>query len=470
MSSPTTTIPCQDCINGVNPYNPQNWAYFSELVEGYDVATNTPPATLCKQSGDVNLGIIPNGCNNSELDTPPLAPTPYKTPYVLINKECGSAVYDIQCIGQDLGMPTCGLEDNNNPYGSCGAPWRHHYWYARDWATEMALPAPQGTQFGTMETYCSFLPPGNLPNGQPRTAVCPPNLWYGASKSQSLAYQYCSITPSLPNPSGGFTTYWDSNCDNYMQENLRTAEGSPQFAKGVFLPALTNWSSLFSTPGGPKTPNPQDPFIQTILKWGPMFGGSLSTSLQSACANVTRDQIAQDTTGNLGKLCACYLPPSQYYLPGVIPKECDSLCSLAGNSGGIPLYEWSSGSGGQPAQPVPKVCEQTTCVIDQVTLDFSKTVAGDVNFTQVCGQCSTAGGGGGGCTCIANGIDINASNSEIPGVNFNQDCGTFSSANGGVIPPVSARMVSFWDTYKYWIMGGLVALGALIMFFLIRKI
>jgi hypothetical protein len=459
MSSPTTTIPCEDCIDGVNPYNPRYWAYFSELVEGYNAGTNTPAPTLCANSGDVHLGIIPNECNTYELDTPPVSATGH--PYVLINKDCASGIYNTECIGENIGMPSCDIPSNTNAYGRCGGlSSRHHYWYARDWATEMARPA-SGTSFGDMQTYCSFLPPGNLSNGQPRTAVCPPNLWYGA-------YQYCSITPSLPNLSGGFTALWDSNCDSYMQQNLETAEGSPQFAKGVFLPALANWSSLFSSPGGPTTPNPQDPFIQTILKWGPTFGGSLSASLQSACANVTRDQIAQDTTGNLGKLCACYLPSNQYYLPGVIPKECDSLCSLAGTSGGIPLYEWSSS--GPSAKPVPKVCEQTTCVIDQVTLDFSKTVAGNVDFTQICGSCSTAGGGGGGCTCIANGIDINASNSEIPGVNFNQDCGTFSSANGGVVPPESARAVSFWDQYKYWILGGLVALGALLAFFLIRKI
>lgn len=456
-----TAVPCDDCIDGISPYNPLNWLYTSDRPDGYNAQTGANAPTLCASgpTGDVNLGIIPNLCSASD-PTPqqiPIAVSGY--PYQLINKDCGSSLFS-GCVGQMLGMPGCGISSNQNPYGRCGLPWTNHYWYARNWGAEMQLPSPEGTEFGNMETYCCFLPPTNLSDGSTRTKQCPPNLWYGAAKCQAPAASYCSV----PAPSANSIMSWDANCDYYVQQNLQTANGKPAFAKGVFLQALSAWSSQFE--GTTTSPSPNDPFVQTILKWGPSFGGSLTGPLTTACSNVTRDQIGGDSTGVLGKLCSCYLPPSEYYLSGIIPKECDALCSLASSSGGIPIYQ-ASGTG--QGLFVPKVCEQTTCVIDQVALNYSKTVAGDVDFTQICGSCSS-GSAAGSCTCIVNGIDYTSINSELPGVNITQECGSFSSANGGVIPPVSARAIGFWTKYKWWILGGLAVTISLFLFFLIRKV
>lgn len=454
-----TTIPCVDCIDGVSPYNPSTWGYVSTIpyntvsnsitgatsYTGYDVGTNTPAAEVCGSSGDMNLGIIPALCRD-----PPKAPpiSVVGKPYVLVREDC-SDIKAKGCIGPALGIEECVINTGSGQkisYGECGAG-NEHQWYARDWVTEMNMPGPSG--YETMTNYCCFLPPGNLPNGQPRSALCPPNLWYGSSQCQSPAINECSNDPS---------SSWDAGCDNYIQQNLQTATGKPQFAQGLFLTTLSTWASQFSPN---VTPSPTDPFVSTILKWAPSFPGMLAPSLTTACSGVTRDQIGNDTTGNLGKLCACYLPAEQYYLPGVIPKECDSLCSLAGTTGGIPLYQW-----GNTGIPTIKVCQQTTCVIDNVTLQYANTVSGNMNWSQVCGHCSS----GTGCTCVINGINVDSVDSNIPGININQECGSFATANGGIAPPIPAAVESFWTRYKFLLLGGLALGLGLLAFLLIQKI
>lgn len=450
------TIPCEDCINSSSPQNPLTWGYVSQLTENYDVSTGANAPTPCAGSGDVNLGIIGNLCDASALSNPPVSVRGVK--YTLINSE---SCWGLKCIGMYVGMPNCAIESDSNPYGSCTAPWDAHFWYQRSWGDEMQLPAPNNAPFENTEQYCCFLPAGNLSDGSPRTTHCPPDVWAGSSKCQLPSQSFCSTVA----PSGNAILGWSDPCDTYMQTNLQTTQGNPQFAKGLFLSSLNTWSSVFSTPNSPITkPNPQDPFIQTIFKWAPQFPGSLTAPLTQACSNVTTDDISADTTGNLARLCGCYLAPAEYYLPGVIPKECQGICALASASQGIPLYEWNASLN----KAVPKSCEQTTCVIDQVTIDYANTISGGVNFSQVCGQCS--GSSPSGCTCIIDGIDINATDSQISGVNFQQECGSFSTANGGSAPSPSAQVKSFWQQYKYWILGGLVLLAALVVFFLIRKI
>lgn len=469
-----TTIPCGDCIDGISPYSPENMGYVYEIPYttsgkvqvGYDVATNKPAAQICGSSGDMNLGIIPARCVNP----PKAAPVSVTgTPYVLLWEDCDPDHPTQECLGPRLGVTECVLPGGQTTsYGSCGAGSTHQWW-VRDWITEMAKPGPTGQAYETMGDYCCFLPPGNLPDGSPRSALCPPNLWYGSSQCQGPAENQCSNDPS---------SSWDAGCDNYVQQNIQTAQGTHEFGQSLFVSTVADWASQF-TPNPslrsrnsskkkfqrirgstPTIPNPNDPFIQTIFKWSSSFPGMLTPSLTTACANVTRTQIGADTTGNLAKLCSCYLPPEQYYLPGVIPKECDSLCSLAGSTGGIPIYEW-----GSDGVPKIKSCEQTTCVIDGVTLNYANTVSGNMQWSQVCGSCPS-----GGCTCIVDGINVNSINSNIPGVNINQECGSFAAANGGIVPPVSPKVMSFWDTYKYWILSIIgLALG-LVMFLFIKRI
>jgi hypothetical protein len=424
------TTPCADCIDGVSPYNPSSWGYFSSIPDGYQVGSSTPVDT-CASSGDPNLGIIANECG-----TPKSPPISVKgVPYIYAFGDCPNEL--VECIGGSsyFNLPKCDSPGGDkNKYGICRLGTSHP-WYVRDWGTEL-----QGQGIAS----CCFMDP-NAPN---RTQTCPPNLWYGAAQCQSWVTTACS-------QSGG----WNSDCDNYLNYNLNSSNGSAEAARGVFLSSLAQWSSKVNG-----NPSPSDPFVQTILKWAPSFAGNIGVYLNSVCSGVSRDQIASDSTGNLAKLCSCYLQPNEYYLPGIIPPECDSLCSVASSTGGIPIYEWALQ--GPTSVPLPKICEQTTCVIDQVTLDYINSNAGNIDFSQICGSCGTTGG----CTCIINGVSITSINSSIPGVNFNQECGSFSSANGGIIPPAEEATENFWDRYKYLILGGIVLLCAIVLFFLIRRI
>lgn len=476
-----STIPCEDCIGGLDPYDPTSWAYVPKIPNNYIVGTSPPIPGTCPSSGDANLGIIPQKCEG-EPKVPPVSVQ--GVPYILINQDCEPSVGSVKsCIGLDIfELPDCG---SGEPYGWC-SPTNSHNWYARDWVTEMGDQTDDGQYW---EEYCCTLPP-DTPG---RTQWCPPNFWYGSSQCQLMMSSVCqppsstkarnrreklktarvrkdpkrplfrssTTAPPTAPPTGG---WWLPQCDSYVEDNLTTAEGSAPAATGVFISALAAWANTVPSTGL----DPADPFLPTLLKWGPSFGGNIKPYVTQACANVTTQQIQQDITqgeGMLAKVCACYLPPSEYYLPGVIPVECDSLCAVASSTGGLPLYQVAPDpTTGEPVAK-PRVCAQTTCVISSVTIDYANSVAGGVNFEQICGSSSS-----GATTCVIDGFDINGANSVIPGVNLTQECGSFASANGGVIPTPSTTPSGWWDLYKYWILGAAAFFFAVALFFLLRKI
>ena len=128
-------------------------------------------------------------------------------------------------------------------------------------------------------------------------------------------------------------------------------------------------------------------------------------------------------------MCACYLSPNQYLLPGVIPPECDTTCNMVGSTGGgIPIYEYGGTSEGM----IQKVCKQNTCVMDDVTISYINSHVGNTNFDQVCG-CA----GNGTCTCVMNNITISDINSIIQdGTNIDQYCSMCSQFSGSQGSPV----------------------------------
>jgi hypothetical protein len=181
--------------------------------------------------------------------------------------------------------------------------------------------------------------------------------------------------------------------------------------------------------------------------YGPEFIAAASPYISQACSGVTKGDIANDTTGNLGKLCACYLPPEQYYLPGVIPTECDAMCSFVATNGGLGIYEYPLVG----TLPVMRTCSQTTCVIDNYTAQYINSNPGDTTFTQVCGECGVNSAAG--CTCIINGVTTDAVNTIIEGgTNYLQQCGTFTSPIG----PIAGAVTSFYDTYSAYIWGSIL--------------
>ncbi len=122
----------------------------------------------------------------------------------------------------------------------------------------------------------------------------------------------------------------------------------------------------------------------------------------------TREGIAANK-GILG-FCGCYAPlPNVEQARRVISKDpqCDPLCTRLKT---IPLDDGK----GNNLQ-----CTNDTCVIDDVTIEASKsTIGGTVDFEQICRNCKP-------CTCIISGIDITTTADQINQfkVEFNQFCG-----------------------------------------------
>lgn len=384
-------------VDGKDPANFQYWAYVKKTPKSPE------DAVMCdKNQGDPYLGMISNECECTS--DPPDYPKYNGIKYLKVNKDCqvlgpGSDINT--CIGvyQDVpcNFPKC--EANGNDYGYCGVCGflnnKAHFWWQRDWNSEL------NTDDKVMD--CCLTPTEQ----QDRTKKCPNNVWYGNPTCFELSKKYC--TPDM----------WDDKCDTFMNNNYKNADGNINYSNSLFTFQMENYISDLKN----NKPDPNDPFVDTILKWcsDQKLKGICSNYTNNICKNITKDDIQNDKTGKLGKLCACHLSSEEYLLPGIIPPECDSLCQLATTDGGIPIYYFNRN--GDLEQ---KTCSQNTCVMDNVTISYINSQnQGETDFNQFCG-CPTSGS----CTCIMNNIDINSINSKIKGgTTLSQKCGACSLQN-----------------------------------------
>lgn len=357
---------CSTCVDNVNPYDISTWGYITE----------TPPdpekATQCNstQQGDVYSGMIVNKCESNPQNPNGNPDYVYSTFLKSKDSKPAGPCNIVKCDERDKG------------YGSCNPFSGNHHWYARRWdlmTTDQAMEC------------CVTDPKAN-----DRTKNCPTSLWYGAPLcTGEFVQSYCT------------SEKWNETCDNIVQKNLESTDGNPTSGATIFLKALDEWAS---DPHGA-----DDSFLPVINKWcnHPKLRGVCNMALQKGCKNVTQDQLSKDSRGNLTNVCACYLSPKGYYLPGIIPPECASTCTTIGNSGGTPLYYYDSTGTAQT-----KVCQQGTCVMDGTTVNvINSKLGGTVDFSQMCGNCP-------GCTCVMNDVDINVINSKLKnGVTISQKCG-----------------------------------------------
>lgn len=148
-------------------------------------------------------------------------------------------------------------------------------------------------------------------------------------------------------------------------------------------------------------------------------------SLRSYCSYATtRTLVNHIQTLNW---CGCYMDDGQYdkytnlYQ---INKECTPTC----NQSTVISLPSDSGAG-------KKVCQQSLCIIDDISIELVNSRVGDsgtgINFSQMCSSC------GGGTTIIGNETDITSStcsciisnntfksiNSSISSINIQQSCG-----------------------------------------------
>jgi len=286
-------------------------------------------------------------------------------------------------------------------YGPCTLPmFAQHSWWARDW----------NSMTNDQIFDCCVAPQSDT-----RTYDCPPTYWGGSPFCLPVMLKNC--TP----------TTWDitDNCDKYMAY-FSGADTSAQ--EQVLTSALSGWVSGLN--GG--KPSSADPFVKTATKYCSQFPGLCDTYLQDACKNVTKDDLLNNP--DLSKLCGCFMQDKEYMLPGIIPVECNGACAINNHPdiNGVTRGQLNKISGIRE----PLVCDQSTCVIDDVSISMIDTqVDGKVQFNQLCGNCPD-----GDCTCVLNNISIYAANSVLGGdIDFSQSCSSCSQGAGKVQNPIGCN-------------------------------
>lgn len=400
MTQPT--VPCPTCYNQISPLDPSWWAYLKDVPSDGNYA-----AELCAGArGDAYQGIITNRCD--VIRTVPVSSRGYK--YVDFRSEdCGQSSSTDTCMGSQVyGLGECA----GDAYGACVAG--SHRWYLRDWTKELPTPDDQ--------LACCLQTPPATPG---RTQWCPTDLWFGSQRCQNLI----SSTATFINSGPG------SNFDQYINLNLTQAGGmNPE---PLFSAMINQWASAI----GNRPLSPTDPMLGLILKYQSSFPAVVGPALEQACQSTSGQDVLADSTGTIGKVCGCFLPSTEYYLDGIIPRQCQAMCQIQSSIGGVPLYLRTT-TGGY----APEVCTQSTCVMDDVTVSFINSVAPNLNFSQICGQCSANGA----CTCIAQGITIATASSTIPNADLSQNC------TAGPVPPGPPRPSGGVPTWVWWVAGGLI--------------
>lgn len=191
-------------------------------------------------------------------------------------------------------------------------------------------------------------------------------------------------------------TCW-SYYDNVLFNNIGQRRYNPNGLESVQID-ITNLFRRYlreyqlTQPGDPK----YNSFQNVLLQICNTYPGSCEPFLNNFCFDITPDQAATNT--GLSNFCGCFLNYTETY---GLTQECQPLCQRVSN------VKISNNEGGY------KRCESNTCVIDQVSINASKSATGNVSFTQVC-RCPA-----GKCKCIISNVNLY---SITGNVNFNQVC------------------------------------------------
>lgn len=253
-----------------------------------------------------------------------------------------------------------------------------------------------------------------------RGGTCDPQARsYMGAKCQNYYLSYCSTSNM-----NDFKTRWQDNgvCKRALDENSLAGDNNFVASLGAaMLGTFFNQGFITEYPGELQN------MIYDICRENPL-----------ACARYLGDTLCKDYTREdlvslieARRFCACHLSDDQYDSSaselGGAPKECDSICISTQNirpvsSAGDALF-----------------CNQSICIIDNVAIDLVKSTVGEINFAQLCGDCS-----GGNCVCIIKDVDIRGENSDIGGINFEQECGgnerCYQTAANGEVVEVSCEL------------------------------
>lgn len=457
--------------------------------------------TVCGRPAQYNLNMLPHETSNSVGSDPNYG---YISNNCYTNTSTESGQDTVSWSGQCTSVPNgstttfinvpegYGTAACNNTLMSCAQQGYNFY-------QECGFPIPTGcaqnncenqgvkytgegqTTIYTLSPFClsnwdssTLLQTDNVmkccANMQASSDVCnPESCAENSDVCQPVMIQQC--TPSA------WTSNYQTECDTYL--TLQSLI-NPTNAQNLILSAVTNFYSN-------NNPTADDPFVSKAVSLCSMYPGLCSDILggtsnsPGVCNNYTiNDLNPSNWTGrqndpyglNLLQTCGCFLQSNNYLPLSNISIPCNTVCRFPGT---IPLAN---------ANGTAATCENTTCVIDNVTVDIINSNAGAVNLTQTCNQCNSSNP----CTCYFSNININDNNTISPillsQIETNCDlCYTFDPANPLSItqvpctstppnPPTPPsppslswlqKIFEFIYNNKDWFIGGFVVLILLII-------
>ena len=292
------------------------------------------------------------------------------------------------CVLNKDGKPAKTTKDGGTCNLSTWAPGQ-----AGPYGPQTYLPTPTPYEFGnTNLAPCQQIFWRTLYGNEPTFKN---NNWAPASQLELGISEKTSVPPQV------------AACGSLPFQGAPTPEGEAQ--AGNMLRAAVK---KFTTLGNGETSiinsiinGLDDPFSLWVFSVCSAYPGVCQDFLQSTCANVTDQELLANPLAQ--QWCGCYLSNDAYgkYTSAYgVAKECTPYC----NAGGvIPSYDVDTG--------LIKTCQQSTCIIDEFTIDLAKTrVSGGLNFNQICNSCSP--GANSGVNSNSNTSDSNLfsnTNSEI---------------------------------------------------------
>lgn len=261
-----------------------------------------------------------------------------------------------------------------------------------------------------------FIPPGYL-----ATNPCT-RLFFSTFYSNS----YGDLANDTADPLVGQECYTPIS-DYYLSDTILVPnpidfEG-PRKAQALLSTAINNYvknGGILAGVAGDTGVNVS--FNQLISLICEKYPGVCINSLQEYCLSVTENDLKRNP--RLINLCGCNLSQSVYSLytdTFQITKECTPYCNTPGT---IPVPISFLERGG-------KKCLESTCVINDVTLNFIDSQVGDQGIT-LGNFCSSCGTGGAVCSCLLSDITFTSVSSQISGLNLSQQC----SGGKCVIPEI----------------------------------
>lgn len=288
---------------------------------------------------------------------------------------------------QDLSSETCQEIITDD----CSGPdWRANWLINRD-VTETANPSNTGGISTENLTYTT-----------PNNPICVHALWRNVYGASSFGCQ--GISP--PNVEAGIQV-------------IPTASGiafGRKMMNDMYAAYTASGGSLIAREDQ-QVDTEMNNLIYNICSTTP---GLCTDILQNTCATVTVQDLKNNPT--IQKICGCSMKSTEYsrwtdlYN---ISRECTPPCNLDGvipqvDETGIQL----------------KKCKQSTCVIDNVSIDLYKSRVGDngngISINQICSSCSGNNTNNSGtCKCSLTGLTIISAEATISGgINISQACGS----------------------------------------------